>query len=681
MPPALKTRRDARRQLGSLALSIACLALLGGLAAPGAWAQVGARIVAEPPSAVLQSAEPPERTGPAALAASAAPAVMPRGRGNEVFYDLTIRYTEGKIFNPATGLEDEVELRSYVGDVTSPLIPFVGPRVDIWPGETFRLSLRNDLPADDPSCPDAHPNPDMPHCFNSTNMHTHGLWVSPVGNSDNVLLSINPGIDFQFEYNIPPDHPAGTYWYHSHLHGSTGLQVSSGMAGALIIHGDRLPTAMPDGSIKTGDVDTLLQTPEGQPFKERVVLLQQISYACRDDANKIKINTDGTWRCDPGDVGSIEGYDQLGRTSWKNSGRFTSINGEVVPTFTGASAGAIERWRLIHAGVRESIKLRFRKLEPAMAEVAFNAATSEAKQAFVDQNCTGAPITQLSMASDGLTRAQIGERIDTVLQPGYREDLLMLFPESGVYCVIDESLVPEANVNGEEHGRELLGYVEVGEAAEAPTGTATGIIRDALVASAGTHMPPDVRDAIVADLQNGLRLSAFIDQPDIAPSEVTGTQGLGFRIGSAFEIGELKRDPTTNKLVIVDPAPYEPTRIDRTLLLGGVDEWTLTSFTVAHPFHIHVNPFQIVAILDPTGNDVSVSGEADDPQYANLRGVWKDTLFVKQGYEITVRTRYRRYIGEFVLHCHILDHEDLGMMQNVRIAVPDGRGGPTMSHN
>jgi multicopper oxidase len=56
--------------------------------------------------------------------------------------------------------------------------------------------------------------------------------------------------------------------------------------------------------------------------------------------------------------------------------------------------------------------------------------------------------------------------------------------------------------------------------------------------------------------------------------------------------------------------------------------------------------------------------------------VWKDTLWVKslalqvpypQGvYTIVVRTRYERYIGEYVLHCHILDHEDQGMMQNVR---------------
>ena len=45
---------------------------------------------------------------------------------------------------------------------------------------------------------------------------------------------------------------------------------------------------------------------------------------------------------------------------------------------------------------------------------------------------------------------------------------------------------------------------------------------------------------------------------------------------------------------------------------------------------------------------------------------------MKPGYTVTVRTRYQRYIGEFVLHCHILDHEDQGMMQNVAIVLPGG---------
>ena len=57
-------------------------------------------------------------------------------------------------------------------------------------------------------------------------------------------------------------------------------------------------------------------------------------------------------------------------------------------------------------------------------------------------------------------------------------------------------------------------------------------------------------------------------------------------------------------------------------------------------------------------------------QYCGMRNVFRDTIIVENNYQIRVRTRYERYIGEYVLHCHILDHEDAGMMANIAI-VPD----------
>jgi len=49
---------------------------------------------------------------------------------------------------------------------------------------------------------------------------------------------------------------------------------------------------------------------------------------------------------------------------------------------------------------------------------------------------------------------------------------------------------------------------------------------------------------------------------------------------------------------------------------------------------------------------------------------FRDTVFVENNYRVLIRTTYDRYIGEFVLHCHVLDHEDAGMMLNIEI-VPD----------
>ena len=261
-----------------------------------------------------------------------------------------------------------------------------------------------------------------------------------------------------------------------------------------------------------------------------------------------------------------------------------------------------------------------------------------------------------------------------MLQPGYREDLLVLFPELGAYCVIDDAAPANASTNAQVKNRKLLGQVTVG-VGEAVGPDLRAALRDQLVAAAARTMPSDIREKVEADLKDGLKLAAFIPHPDVADNEVTGKQSAQLKIDTS--------GPTTQ--FEVDGKEYDPNRIDRTLLLGGVDEWTLTAGTnppVGHPFHIHVNPFQIIRILNPQGMDVSVTGEPDDPQYAALKGVWKDTIFVKPGYQVITRTRYQRYIGEFVLHCHILDHEDQGMMQNVRIALPDGHGGvAAMGHH
>ncbi len=570
---------------------------------------------------------------------------------------LNIRLTDGRIYNPATQRFDRVSLRSYVaeGAAPNPFTPFVAPTIRTKPGDTVRVSLNNTLDAQ-PDC--KPPNINTPHCFNSTNLHSHGLWVSPSGNSDNVLITIRPKVAFEYEYNIPAPHPAGTFWYHPHLHGSTALQVASGMAGALIIHGDRPPTPN-----RNGDVDTLLRDETGTAYRERLVLFQQVAYACRTDPNDpkspIKTNPDGTWLCGPNDVGTIENYDQLGFGTWGPSGRYTSINGQIMPRFPGAVAGRVERWRTIHAGIRDSINLQFIPMKPSADPSKLRSLTKHAQ--WISQNCVGTPLTQFEIASDGLTHGQAISKTQTILQPGYRSDLLMVFPTAGTYCVIDGNIAASGSISGEAESRRLLGTVSV--APGAPVGDdPAAYLQRVLMQSAERWMPNDVKARVVADLKNALHLDAFVPHATITDGELTPNSGqkVEFNIaGGKF---------------MVNGQPYDPATA-RDLTLDNVEEWTLTSAAGSHPFHIHVNPFQIARIIDnATGKDVSLPGSGDS-EYAGLKGNWKDTLMVKSGFTLYVRTRYQRYIGEYVLHCHILDHEDQGMMQNVRVLLPDGQGG------
>jgi L-ascorbate oxidase len=610
---------------------------------------------------------------------------------NEQVLDLNIEYVAGTILNPsAKSGRDKVNLRSYTIPGAPPPSLYISPAIHTRPGQTLRVNLNNRLPADSSCATGDHGNVNKPHCFNGTNLHTHGLWVNPAGNGDNVLLSINPGVSFQYEYAIPTEHPAGTFWYHTHRHGSTAMQVSSGMAGALIIYGDRPPTPT-----RTGDLDTLLAGME-----ERTLVLQQIQYYCgRDSKGKINYN------CGTNDVGVIESYDAFGPGSWGKSGRYTSINGLVVPGYGDSPAfqavqGQVERWRIIHGGVRDTIGLQFVKAQGNPTLKAGPRLAAESMAALVDKTCNGPVLPMHLAAADGLTMAAAQPSEVATFQPGYRFDALVVFPEAGSYCVLDVDTGAAASVGGVPTGTRLLGMVRV-KPGRAVDGKVGDYLRNELVAAAERTMPADVKATVINDLRNGLKLTRFVPHPDIGDGELTGKQELTFLINVnssplRFEVGSQD----------YEPRPYDPNRVDRQLTLNGVDEWTLQSQFVSHPFHIHVNPFQIVSITDPYGRDVSDPNVVDDyalkaspagpidPQYRGLKGVWKDTLWIKSligevdalpvqpgsnppvpssgVYTIKVRTRYQRYVGEYVLHCHILDHEDQGMMQNVAVVLPGG---------
>lgn len=653
---------------------------------------IAVSIVLAHSSAAAQETDPDAlvgRIGPAALNATppelgsaTVQRVTPgatQGNG-DIYWSPEIKFVRGEIYNPRTDTYDTVELRAYTDASTNPDNPFVAPLVQLPVGRTFRATLNNNLPADDPSCTRVT-DPNKPHCFNSTNLHTHGLWISPSGNSDNVLLTIRPQVSFTYEYNIPIDHPAGTFWYHPHLHGSTAIQVASGMAGALIIRGDRYPTRD-----RNGDVDTLLRDPEtGNAIAEQELLFQQIPYACRDESGKIKTDANGFWRCDPGDIGQVAGYDQMNPGDWGSSGRYTSINGRVLPKFGPFTAGKITRFRLIHAGVRDSIRLIFKKVEDGEVSArVFGVASDAELETLITQNCDGAEATQYSLATDGLTRRRLVPQTDTLLHPGYREDLLMLFPAPGLYCMIDGNAEDTDTVSANPKSRRLLGHVVVDG-----SGSVTDVeaaLRQQLQEAAQKFIPRNTLPSISEDLAE-LKLTRFEPHASLMAVTPNSSQGLGFSIlsGPRFVVGELDGNGK-----LLDPEPYKPGRIDRNLKLGAVEDWNLRSFFFGHPFHIHVNPFQVIEVLNSAGEDVSGYEPGNVSPYARLKGTWKDTLFVTQErlatgnrvpYRIKVRTHYRRYIGDFVLHCHILDHEDQGMMQNVRISLPDGLGGLVASHH
>lgn len=604
----------------------------------------------------------------------------------EKSYDLYIRYTDGTIYNPSTRVFDKVRLRAYQQptdkswDVTvDGAARFQAPTVVMVPGQTVRFKLFNQLPeqilpgTEPPrvpyvECPATALNAPLPnYCFNVTNLHSHGLWVSPTGNSDNVLLSIEPSVNFEYEYNVPVDHPTGTFWYHPHIHGTTAVQVGSGMEGALVIEGARAPT-----ETENGDLDTMLKKfqPAGGAAGE-VLLLQQIPYACKVSGSSI---TD--WSCTTSETGVVENFQQVGPGSaWKNSGRYTTVDGQVQPTFPMVSK-TVYRWRIIDGGFQSTVTFGIKKADPVQLDKFL-----KGEKIDLETVCNGFDVTQFEVAADGLTHGKTIVKTLNLLQSGYRSDILFSLPEDGHYCVYDKKGTNDLNPSAK--ATQLLGVIN---AAKNPnTGIVEGVADQqkfltAQLKAAANYQPASVQAQVIADLDDNLKLSKFVPHPTITQAEIDASHQPVEPI--------VFSDP--NGAFSINGKEYQPEVVSHTLILGTAQAWNLSSLSGSHPYHIHVNPFQIVNITPKactSSTDTNPyckpagSTEPDekylDPQYKDMVGTWKDTLLVTQDVNIGIRTRYQRYIGEFVLHCHILGHEDRGMMQNVKVVVPNSKGEPS----
>jgi FtsP/CotA-like multicopper oxidase with cupredoxin domain len=115
----------------------------------------------------------------------------------------------------------------------------------------------------------------------------------------------------------------------------------------------------------------------------------------------------------------------------------------------------------------------------------------------------------------------------------------------------------------------------------------------------------------------------------------------------------------------IDGKLFENNTIDQIMALDSIEEWTLYNVASGpkHPFHIHVNPFQVVEVFDPSLTEQNV---------IKAPYVWWDVIAIpaakngKPGY-VKIRSRFADFVGLFVLHCHILAHEDRGMMQLVEV--------------
>jgi suppressor of ftsI len=122
-----------------------------------------------------------------------------------------------------------------------------------------------------------------------------------------------------------------------------------------------------------------------------------------------------------------------------------------------------------------------------------------------------------------------------------------------------------------------------------------------------------------------------------------------------FSILDDKHFPKNNNGFLINGKLFDEHRVDATVWLNTTEEWLLrnTSFEY-HPFHIHTNDFLVTKV---DGKPVHVDG-------------FQDTVAIPPHGSVTIRIRFRTFTGRAVFHCHLLFHEDHGMMGIVEFKKP-----------
>lgn len=116
-------------------------------------------------------------------------------------------------------------------------------------------------------------------------------------------------------------------------------------------------------------------------------------------------------------------------------------------------------------------------------------------------------------------------------------------------------------------------------------------------------------------------------------------------------------EDTITGLFFINHQTFDPDRVDVRVPLGSIEEWTIrNSSEELHVFHIHQLPFQVLSI---NGKPVQFQGV-------------QDTIDVPIHGEVRIRLAFTDpiIVGRFMFHCHILEHEDKGMMAMIEVYDP-----------
>jgi suppressor of ftsI len=445
----------------------------------------------------------------------------------------------------------------------------VAPTIDVKPGETIDVDLKNELPKTPP--------PAMSGLEDDVNLHFHGLGVSPRKPGDDVLTVLaTPGKRVRYVVRIPANQEPGLYWYHPHVHGLVNFQVGeSGMSGAIVIEG--LERHLP-GLAK---------------MKHRVILIRATGIGGDEPMPMDMTGQNAAVGSQPS---AMHPDNSNTAPCTTKDGLTVTLNGAYRPDIT-IAPGEKQFFRVVNATGHKTLRLN---VQGEKVEVV-------ALDGFALDTYPGTPPTL--------------DESSVIVPPAGRAEFVVTGPASGRAKF--STLCYDTGPNGDPDPYLLLArlvppkrHQSAGDFSARPL-------------TVGEPLPQNAYTSALPQ-PSAKRLVVFSE--DNKPHF--------FINGKSFSI---KAPP----MFVVH--------------VGTVEEWHVVNVTQEiHDFHIHQLHFLVKSI-----NGIAVK----HPHWADSFIVPHRTVVGKSGVpgSVVLLMDFRDPVirGEFVFHCHILDHEDQGMMAKI----------------
>jgi FtsP/CotA-like multicopper oxidase with cupredoxin domain/uncharacterized protein YceK len=410
-----------------------------------------------------------------------------------------------------------------------------------------------------------------------SNLHFHGLNVSPTCHSDEVVNTlVQPGQEFDYTIQIPANEPAGLYWYHPHPHGFSEGQVQGGATGAIIVEGIQQANPALAG------------------LTEQTLVLRDLLVPTSEQS----VNEVPAWDISLNNVPVS----------------FPSYTPAVVPV----APGQQQLWRILNSAADTIFNLQY--------------VVGETAQPFSVVAIDGVPIIGGAVPQSSV-----------LLPPGSRAEIVVTTPAVGQTAQLVTDYVNTGADGDYDPTRPIANIVATASAPALP-------VLPAVAKTKATARRFSAMAQATPVAQRTLYFSEQLEDPTDPNSPTTFFITQDGMTPVAFTMGQAPN-------IVVHS--------------GTVEDWVIQNRALEdHIFHIHQIHFQVMAV-----NGVAVSDPA-------IRDTYDLPYWTGQGAypSITVRMDFRdpNIVGNFVYHCHILQHEDSGMMGEIEVLPSSGAASTTV---